>query len=79
MGLYHLDQLQNGHNVPKSLQKTARTLEPNVQRKRIESCILGRVIQMKITTKAMRCINKAIGLGKYVRCMGDNAIGVFGR
>ncbi|KDN35105.1 hypothetical protein K437DRAFT_283929 [Tilletiaria anomala UBC 951] len=58
-------QLQNGHNVPKSLQKTARTLELNVQHEDHD--------------QGMRCINKAVGLGKYVRCMGDDAIGVFGR
>ncbi|KDN42876.1 hypothetical protein K437DRAFT_257723 [Tilletiaria anomala UBC 951] len=78
-GLYHLTQLQSGHNVPKSRQKTARRWEPNVQSKHLESRILGRVVEMKVTTKAMRCIKKAGGLDEYVRSTGDDELGVFGR
>ena len=65
--------------MPKSRQKTARTWEPNVQRKRLDSAILGQTIKMKVTTKALRCIKKAGGLDEYIRTTKDDALGVFGR
>ncbi len=78
-GLYHGVQLQSGHNVPKSRQKTARVWKPNVQTRRLESQILGQLVEARLTTKALRCIKKAGSLDEYIRTAKDDVLGEFGR
>ncbi|KAF4358966.1 uncharacterized protein LOC115700130 [Cannabis sativa] len=46
--------------------KTRRTWKPNVQDKRLFSYILDRHIRVKVTTHALRCIDKAGGIDEYL-------------
>ena len=79
-GLYHGAQLQSGHNVPKSRQKTARTWRPNVQVKHaLWSDVLQRNIGCRITTRAMRTMRKLGGLDAYVQHTHGDRLGAFGR
>ncbi|XP_062111718.1 uncharacterized protein LOC133823130 [Humulus lupulus] len=61
--------------------KTRRTWKPNVQDKRLFSYILDRHIRVKVTTHALRCIDKSGGIDEYLlktpyRKM-DTEIGLF--
>jgi len=58
LGLFHGKTKQYGNNVPFSKKKTRRTWLPNVQNKRLESAALGRHLSVKVTTRALRTINK---------------------
>lgn len=46
--------------------KTRRSWKPNVQEKRLFSYILDRHIRVKVTTHALRCIDKAGGIDEYL-------------
>nr|GMC77721.1 54S ribosomal protein L24, mitochondrial [Ipomoea batatas] len=46
--------------------RTRRNWKPNVQGKRLFSYILDRFIRVKVTTHALRCIDKAGGLDEYL-------------
>ncbi|XP_019053634.1 PREDICTED: uncharacterized protein LOC104599128 isoform X2 [Nelumbo nucifera] len=46
--------------------RTRRTWKPNVQEKRLFSYILDRHIRVKVTTHALRCIDKAGGIDEYL-------------
>ena len=46
--------------------RTKRKWYPNVQRKTYYSDILGVKFQLRVTTKAMRCIDKAGGFDGYI-------------
>ena len=48
------------------LDRTRRTWKPNVQEKRLFSYILDRHIRVKVTTHALRCIDKAGGIDEYL-------------
>ncbi|CAE6535188.1 unnamed protein product [Rhizoctonia solani] len=57
---------QYGNNVPHSMKKTRRTWIPNVQTKRLFSETLGHHVQLKVTTRALRTIDKYGGLDGYL-------------
>ncbi|KAL5559388.1 hypothetical protein UlMin_035599 [Ulmus minor] len=46
--------------------KSRRSWKPNVQEKRLFSYILDRHIRVKVTTHALRCIDKAGGIDEYL-------------
>lgn len=48
------------------VDRTRRTWKPNVQEKRLFSYILDRHIRVKVTTHALRCIDKAGGIDEYL-------------
>jgi len=48
------------------LDRTRRTWKPNVQDKRLFSYVLDRHIRIKVTTHALRCIDKAGGIDEYL-------------
>ncbi|CAO1626176.1 unnamed protein product [Sympodiomycopsis kandeliae] len=77
-GLYHGVQMQSGHNIPKSRQKTKRLFAPNVQNKQLYSEILGKTIEIKLTTKALRTIQKKGGLDAYLSSTKEHELGLFG-
>jgi len=66
LGLFHGKTKQFGNNVPFSKKKTRRTWLLNIQNKRLESAVLGRRLEVKVTTRAMRTIAKYGGLDNYV-------------
>ncbi|KAI7743632.1 hypothetical protein M8C21_012054 [Ambrosia artemisiifolia] len=66
-GIYAGRHIQYGNQVSeKGGNKTRRNWKPNVQDKRLFSYILDRHIRVKVTTHALRCIDKAGGIDEYL-------------
>ncbi|KAG2691724.1 hypothetical protein I3843_08G021000 [Carya illinoinensis] len=66
-GLYAGRHIQFGNRVSEDGgNKSRRTWKPNVQEKRLFSYILDRHIRVKVTTHALRCIDKAGGIDEYL-------------
>jgi len=67
LGLFHGKMIQFGNNVPFSKKKTRRTWLPNVQSKNLFSNALDKWVSVKLTTAALKTINKYEGgLDEYV-------------
>lgn len=58
-----------GNNVPFSQKKTRRRWLPNLQKRKIYVPELGRSIRLKVSTRALRTIDKK-GLSAYLRDQG---------
>lgn len=58
LGLFQGKTKQYGNNVPFSKQKTRRSWLPNVQQKRLPSQVLGENVRLKLTTRALKTIQK---------------------
>ena len=65
-GLYAGRDVGFGNKVSHSERKTRRMWKPNVQKKRLWSEALQDFIRFSVTTHALRCIDKAGGLDKYI-------------
>ncbi|CAL0302232.1 unnamed protein product [Lupinus luteus] len=66
-GLFAGRHIQFGNNVSEDGgNKTRRTWKPNVQEKRLFSYALDKHIRIKVTTHALRCIDKAGGIDEYL-------------
>ncbi|KAK9167424.1 hypothetical protein Scep_002615 [Stephania cephalantha] len=66
-GLYAGRHIQFGNQISdKGGNKSRRTWKPNVQEKRLFSYIFDRHIRVKVTTHALRCIDKAGGIDEYL-------------
>ncbi|KAA1475347.1 mitochondrial 50S ribosomal protein L28-like protein [Dentipellis sp. KUC8613] len=65
-GLYHGAMKQYGNNVPFSKHKTRRTWLPNVHSKRLFSDALGVNVRVKLSTRALKTINKYGSFDQYV-------------
>ncbi|KAH7928368.1 hypothetical protein BV22DRAFT_1004987 [Leucogyrophana mollusca] len=65
-GLFHGKLKQYGNNVPFSKHKTRRTWLPNVQSKRLVSDALGKEVKVKLTTRALKTINKYGSIDQYL-------------
>ncbi|KAL9265771.1 Large ribosomal subunit protein bL28m-like protein [Drosera capensis] len=66
-GLFAGRHIQFGNRVSEDGgNKTRRSWKPNVQDKRLFSYILDRHIRVKVTTHALRCIDKAGGIDEYL-------------
>ncbi|XP_051151640.1 54S ribosomal protein L24, mitochondrial [Andrographis paniculata] len=66
-GLYAGRHIQFGNRVSEDGgNKTRRCWKPNVQEKRLFSYIMDRHIRVKVTTHALRCIDKAGGIDEYL-------------
>lgn len=66
-GLFAGRHIQFGNRISEDGgNKTRRTWKPNVQEKRLFSYILDRHIRLKVTTHALRCIDKAGGIDEYL-------------
>ncbi|XP_076956470.1 uncharacterized protein LOC143631665 [Bidens hawaiensis] len=66
-GIYAGRHIQFGNQVSeKGGNKTRRNWKPNVQEKHLFSYILDRHIRVKVTTHALRCIDKAGGIDEYL-------------
>ncbi|KAF9810986.1 hypothetical protein IEO21_06743 [Rhodonia placenta] len=66
LGLFHGKMKQYGNNVPFSMQKTRRTWLPNIQNKRFFSDALQEFVQVKVSTRALKTINKYGGIDTYL-------------
>ncbi|KAL3819035.1 hypothetical protein ACJIZ3_004940 [Penstemon smallii] len=66
-GIYAGRHIQFGNRVSEDGgNKTRRFWKPNVQEKRLFSYIMDRHIRVKVTTHALRCIDKAGGIDEYL-------------
>ncbi|BAF21826.1 large ribosomal subunit protein bL28m [Oryza sativa Japonica Group] len=66
-GIYAGRHIQFGNKVSEDGgNKSRRTWKPNVQEKRLFSYIHDRHIRVKVTTHALRCIDKAGGIDEYL-------------
>lgn len=66
-GLFGGQSIHFGNNVSsKTETKTRRKWLPNIQRKRLWSDALNRSVQLKVTTRVLRTIDKCGGLDEYV-------------
>lgn len=66
-GLYAGRHIQFGNRVSEDGgNKSRRTWKPNVQEKRLFSYVLDRHVRVKVTTHALRCIDKAGGIDEYL-------------
>ncbi|KAJ1027450.1 hypothetical protein NDA18_003456 [Ustilago nuda] len=78
-GLYDGRMIQSGHNVPNSRQKTARTWQPNIQRKRLWSETFKTFVKARVSTSALRTMDKLGGLDKYLANTRGEKLGEWGR
>ncbi|TVR86388.1 MAG: 50S ribosomal protein L28 [Saprospirales bacterium] len=57
---------QSGHKVSHSNIKTKRRFEPNLQKKRFYIPEVDKWVTLRVSTKAVRCINK-LGIYQYIK------------
>lgn len=70
LGLYGGSKIRFGNNVGKRIAvKTRRSWKPNVFNRRLWSLALNRYIQVRVTARALRTIDKVGGLDEYL--LGD--------
>lgn len=55
-----------GHNVSHSNRKSSRTFAPNLQSVSLLSDGLGRAVRLRVTTRALRTVQKRGGLDAYL-------------
>ena len=55
--------------------RTKRAWRPNIQRKTYRSDILGEAMNIRVTTHAMRCIDRAGGFDAYILHTPDKKLG----
>lgn len=60
-----------GQNVSHSNRKTKRRFEPNLQRVHLESEALRRRVPLRISTRALRTVQKRGGLDAYLLSEAD--------
>ncbi|KAL3565981.1 hypothetical protein D5086_031396 [Populus alba] len=66
-GLFAGRHIQFGNQISEDGgNKSRRSWKPNVQDKRLFSYILDRHVRVKVTTHAIRCIDKAGGIDEYL-------------
>ena len=65
-GLYGGKEVRFGNNVSFSQRKTRRRWNPNIQKKKIFSEVLGRTIRIPVTTSVLRTIEKYEGFDNYI-------------
>eukprot|EP01094_Clydonella_sp_ATCC50884_P005583 TRINITY_DN14524_c0_g1_i1.p1 TRINITY_DN14524_c0_g1~~TRINITY_DN14524_c0_g1_i1.p1 ORF type:complete len:152 (+),score=45.04 TRINITY_DN14524_c0_g1_i1:98-553(+) len=65
-GLYHGKSILSGNSVSFSMRKTKRRWLPNVAKRKLYSELLGRSFRIQISTRALKCIDKAGGLDEYI-------------
>jgi len=65
-GLFEGVHKQYGHNVSFSHKKTKRVWKPNVQRKHLYSATLNQYFTFKMTTKALKTMDKMGGFDSYL-------------
>lgn len=56
----------SGQNVSHSNRKSKRRFEPNLQHAHLRSEALGRSVRIRVTTRALRTVQKRGGLDAYL-------------
>lgn len=65
-GLYAGVHIGFGNTISHSGTKVRRSWKPNVQTKKYYSELLGEELKLRVTTRAMRTIDKYFGLDNYL-------------
>ncbi|OQO08575.1 hypothetical protein B0A48_06445 [Cryoendolithus antarcticus] len=66
-GLYGGQQIQFGNNVSGRFEtKTRRKWRPNIRAKKLYSRALGRTVQVRVSTRVLKTIDKLGGLDEYL-------------
>eukprot|EP00249_Psilotum_nudum_P006338 c19649_g1_i1 orf=261-1082(+) len=74
-GIYAGRHIRFGNKVSEDGgNKTRRCWRPNVQKKRLYSVALDRYVRIRVTTHAIRCIDKVGGLDEYLLRIPDNKL-----
>eukprot|EP00244_Chara_vulgaris_P003820 TRINITY_DN1720_c0_g1_i2.p1 TRINITY_DN1720_c0_g1~~TRINITY_DN1720_c0_g1_i2.p1 ORF type:complete len:120 (+),score=14.23 TRINITY_DN1720_c0_g1_i2:215-574(+) len=74
-GLYAGKVIRFGNKVSEEGgNKTRRTWKPNVHWKRVYSYTLDQMIRIRMTSAAMRCIDKAGGIDEYLLNTPENKL-----
>ena len=60
-----------GRNVSHSHTKTSRTFAPNLQPASLPSSALGRTLNLRVTTRALRTVQKKGGLDAFLLSTPD--------
>ncbi|MCP3983221.1 MAG: 50S ribosomal protein L28 [bacterium] len=63
-----------GRNVAHSHVKTCRRFDPNLQKVHLQSEALGRRVALRITTRALRTVQKHGGLDPFLLKMDDRKL-----
>eukprot|EP00752_Nemacystus_decipiens_P004467 g4079.t1 len=66
IGLYAGKDIRFGNTISFSHKKNRRTWKPNVQKKALYSEVLDEWIKFQLTTHALRCVDRAGGIDKYL-------------
>uniref|UniRef100_A0A061QVY0 Large ribosomal subunit protein bL28m n=1 Tax=Tetraselmis sp. GSL018 TaxID=582737 RepID=A0A061QVY0_9CHLO len=75
-GLYHGKHPHFGDQISEDgKNRTRRKWNPNVQKKRLYSETLGRMIPFKVTTCALKAIDRAGGLDNYLLYTREDKLG----
>ncbi|OAV99577.1 hypothetical protein PTTG_00818 [Puccinia triticina 1-1 BBBD Race 1] len=77
-GLYDGLKVRAGDNVSKSKHRTKRTWKPNVQKTKLWSEVLGQSLQLRVTSAALKTIDRMGGLDRYVLQMSEQRLGGMG-
>ena len=64
-------KVQFGHNVSHSKRRTNRRFQPNLQKVTLTSEALGQGVPMRISTRALRSVQKKGGLDLYLLKTAD--------
>ncbi len=67
--------VQTGNNVSHANNKTRRRYLPNLQKASLMSDALGKAVQVRLTTSAIRTIEKRGGLDAYLTSMPATKLG----
>ena len=59
-------EVQFGHNVSHSNRKTNRRFVPNIQKVSLQSEALGRSVPLRVSTRALRTVQKKGGLDAFL-------------
>jgi len=66
--------VQYGHNVSHSKRATNRRFEPNIQKVTLASPALGRNLSLRVSTRALRTVNKKGGLDAFLLSTYDEKL-----
>ena len=67
-------KVQYGHNVSHSKRATNRRFQPNLQPVRLVSETLGRTVSLRISTRALRTVQKKGGLDAFLMAANEEGL-----
>ncbi len=67
-------QVQFGHNVSHSNRKTNRRFQANIQKVSLVSEALGQAVPLRVSTRALRTVQKKGGLDAFLLSTHDNKL-----